>query len=355
MKEAVTYTVRVYALSSLAASVVTEANATPLGKFAAPGDVASITGFEAGGSVYLAWSAAVDIDIWRYELRYGLTTDAWEDAALLDRVDALRYQSAQIPVGTWRVFIKALDSVGLYSDAAATCDVTVTLDAASFLVDEIDYDTPTLTRMSAFTLGRTDGVTRYVTEDGVAFGTKFPNALNTYGNQMASYSSSGDSSWKSETHDFGLLLAGDWRATMNSTALSGSVENTLKLSEDDAAYDDYTTLSAKAQARYAKLWAEAAGTDVILLTVPTQHVRIDAIPREENFSGTSSAVGATTVTCVNVYAAVKDITVTPYGTTALRAVVDNVVVGSPTTFDVYVFDSSDNKVANAFTATFKGY
>jgi len=293
--------------------------------------------------------------VWRYEIRYGLTTAVWADATLLDRVDALRYASKQIPVGTWRIFVKALDSVGLYSAAAATCDVTVTLDAGAFLVDAIDFDTPTLTRMSAFTLGRIDGVTRYVTEDGVAFGTKFPAAMNTYTNPLASYSSSGASSWKSETHDFGLPLAGDWRATMNSAAISGAVVNTLKLSADDISYNDYTALSAKAQARYAKLWAEASGTDVILLTVPTEHVRIDAIPREENFSDTSTSTGAKTITCANVYAAIKDISVNPVGAAARSGVYDNVVLGNPTTFDVRIFDGSGTQVANAFTATFMGY
>lgn len=335
VQEGAQYTVRVYSLTTVAASSAATQTATPAGKSAAPGDVPSITGFEAGGTVYLSWEQAVDIDVWRYELRWGLTTDTWDDATLLDIVDALRYTTKSIPVGTWKIFVKCLDSIQPPNKSAnaATVNVTVTLDAAAFLVDEIDFDTPTLTRMSSFTLGRTDGVARYVTEDGVAFATKFPNALGTYGNPLASYSSSGASSWKSETHDFGQPLAGDWRATMNSTALSGSVVNTLKLSADDVTYDDYTALSAKAQARYAKLWAEASGTDVILLTVPTQHVRIDAIPREENFADTSLSTGPKTLYCANFYSAAKDVAVSPSGTSALIGVYDNVGRNGPSPSD----------------------
>ena len=40
---------------------------------------------------------------------------AGDTATLIDRVDALRLVTDLIPVGTWKIHVKALDSVGLYS------------------------------------------------------------------------------------------------------------------------------------------------------------------------------------------------------------------------------------------------
>jgi predicted phage tail protein len=146
VQELVTYQVRIrIAGSTGAVGTWAYASVTAVGKFAPPGNVPLLSGFEAGGRVYLSWQPAVDIDIWRYEVRYGSTGGTWETAKMVDRVDALTLVSDQVPVGTWKFHVKALDSVGQYSATAATVNVTVTSDASAFLIDTYDQTAPTPT------------------------------------------------------------------------------------------------------------------------------------------------------------------------------------------------------------------
>ena len=91
MQEGQGYQLDIITVSRTAASSdAASSNITAQGKQLAPGNVPSLTGFEVGGEVRLSWEPAVDIDIWRYEVRYGLTSDAWDDATLIVRVDSLR-------------------------------------------------------------------------------------------------------------------------------------------------------------------------------------------------------------------------------------------------------------------------
>jgi hypothetical protein len=87
VQELVTYQVRIrIAGSTGAVGTWAYASVTAVGKFAPPGNVPLLSGFEAGGRVYLSWQPAVDIDIWRYEVRYGSTGGTWETAKMVDRV-----------------------------------------------------------------------------------------------------------------------------------------------------------------------------------------------------------------------------------------------------------------------------
>lgn len=135
LKELVPYTCKVSIVSSTGvvgtAAITT---ITPQGKYLPPSDVSSVSGFEAGGRVYLSWAAAIDLtlDTIRYEIRYGSTSSTWDTATRVDRVSALTYASPGFPTGTYRFFVKALDSVGNYSANAAYVDVTVSVDSAAF-------------------------------------------------------------------------------------------------------------------------------------------------------------------------------------------------------------------------------
>lgn len=355
VQEAVEYVCKVAVVSSIGSvGAWAQANVMPAGKYLVPGDVPGVLAFEAGGRVYVSWSAAADLDIWRYEVRYGPTGGDWSSATLLDRVDALRLQSDQIPVGSWALYVKALDSVGQYSANAASVEVTVTSDAAAFLVDSYDSDSPTLSNMASYTLGRTDPATYYVTEDGATVASKFTAALATYGNALATYHGSVTSTWLGEAEDFGQLLGGQWTGTADVAALSGAITSSLGFSDDGSAWAYSAGLSHKTNARFARLKHEASGAATLHVTVPTQNIRLDAVPREEVGTGTSSAAGPVTITLDNAYVAVKRLTITPEGTTARSATYDAVVTGDPTTFDVYVFDAAGNKIASAFRWQFQG-
>ena len=86
----------------------------------------------------------------------------------------------------------------------------------------------------------------------------------------------------------------------------------------------------------------------------SQGVNLNAIPRTQNGSGTSSAIGPTTITLPIPFAKFIDVQITPIGSVARSATPDNMQPGTTSTFDAYVFDMSGNKVAAPFNWTASG-
>ncbi len=333
---------------SVAASVVI----TPQGKYLPPGNVPSLTGYEVGGEVRLRWDPATDIDIWRYEIRWGAVGVAWADAARLDRVDALSLVSRDMPAGTWNFLVCALDSVGQYSPIPARKSITVTLDAASILVDRHDFTAPVATGMQEYSLWPGDPLRRWVSEDDVPMASKFSGSLSSYLNPMAAYSA-GTGSWQTEAYDFGLTLSGNWTAELSVNALAGTVGQYLDLSQDGSSWVGYAGLTAKTGGRFSRLRVDVSGAALVLL--PVAQLRIDAIPREEEGVATSSSSGPYTVTLNHVYSLSKGLPqITVAGTGFATATVDNITVGNPTSFDVYVFDDASNLISRDFGYVWKG-
>lgn len=349
--------IEVYTFSGLTYSSSATQIITPQGKYLPPDDVADLTGFEAGGTVYLSWSQVFDIDMFKYEVRYGATSVTWADATILDRIDALRITTDEVAAGTWDFLVKALDSVGNYSDTEARKTLTVTIDANAFLVDTINFDSPvTETNLHQYTLERSGDITYDVSESTQSWATLFPNAMSTYTNAINSYQSDLVSEYLSETNDFGLELSGNWTADLDYTAISGTVTAQLELSTDNFTSDTqiFTSLTAKATARYSRIRVKS-DTGLFIINWPTISVRVDAIPRAENGDSTSLSSGGKTITLNNDYASVKSLLITPVGTSALTAVVDNVSVSTSTdSFDVYIFNASGIQVANDFLWKFEG-
>lgn len=181
LKELVLYTARVSVVSTAGVvgtgAVVT---ITPQGKYLPPGDVPDLTGFEAGGRVFLAWGVAIDLsmDTIRYEIRYGSTSATWELATLLDRVSALTYGTPGFPTGTYRFFVKALDSVGMYSTNAASVDIAVSVDNAAFSAYTF---TDRASELLAMTETRIGAARMATTDFGDAIGYGHATLLNTSG------------------------------------------------------------------------------------------------------------------------------------------------------------------------------
>jgi hypothetical protein len=354
VQEGVEYVVKVAALTTIGtAGAWAQANLTPAGKGLIPGDVPSVTAFEAGGRVYATAQAAVDLDVWRYEWRYWPSGGSWATGTLIDRADALRMQTYQMPTGAWTLGVKAIDSVGQYSANAATAAVTVTSDAGSFLVSSYEQTAPTLTNMASYTLAPTDTATYYVTEDGATAASKFPTSpASSYTAIAATYHASLTSTWLGEAEDFGLSLSGNWSGSAVVNDLSGSHTSALGLSPDGSAWTYYAGLSTKQTGRFARLRHEATGTATMRVTVPGQSIRLDAIPREEVGSATSSASNAATVYLSGDYTATKRVTITPTGTTAASHTVDNVGRNAPNPADkeATITISGDTITASAGTA-----
>ena len=345
VQEGLEYVVRVAVVSAIGAiGAWAQGNLVALGNLLPPGNVASLTGFEFGGVVFLSWPAAVDIGFLHYEVRYGAVGVSWDDALLLDLVDALTLHTVKIPTGDWDVLVKARDAAGLYSPTAARTPISVTLDAGSFLVDTYHHTSPTLSNVAEYRLARTDATRYFVTEDAVAFGTKFSGNLSTYGSALATYHSSITSTWTGESEDFGEILSGHWTGEATIEALSGSVATGLELSPDGSDWLVYPGLSHKLSSRFARVKHVAETTSTLLARIPTQAVRLDVIAREEQGSGTSSASAATNIYLENDYTSVKRIVVLPQGATAVIPTYDRVLVGPE---DSLIFQ--DTQIAGGFS------
>lgn len=328
VKELLEYEMKVCAVTTIgAAGEWSQANITPQGKYLIPGDVPSLTVFEAGGRVYGTAGKAIDIDILRYAWKYWPVGGSWATGIVIDEADSLRMISDTIPVGTWVVGVKAIDSVRQESANAKTATVVVTSDANAFFVDSYESNAPTLTNMVAYKLTREDPNTYYVTDDGVSWDSKFPNAMDTYTNALFTYHAAVTSTWLGEGEDFGQLLGGNWSGEAVVAMLTGSYASSMGFSTDGSAYTYLDGLSHKTNARFARIKHEALTTSTMVVTVPGQVIRLDAVPRTEVGTGVSSATGPVTVKLEGSYAAVKEVTITPYGNTARSGVPDNVVVG----------------------------
>lgn len=351
--EGVSYQVDVSTVSLTGAvSAAASSSIVALGKQLPPGNVPSLSGYEVGGDVRLQWAPAVDIDIWRYEVRYNVVGGAWDTATLIDRIDALRIVSKDVPAGTWDFMVKAIDSVGNQSPAEARRTLTVTLDDGAFLVDTVEYDTPTLTNMQAYRLGRLAGGQRWVTTDGQPWNDVFAAPMNGYTNALLSYQPA-TAELLTETHDFGLLLTGNWESEITVTDLVGTHTAQMEISNDAVTFDAYPALAAKRGGRLSRVRIAVAG-GVIVVAAPDLLTRIDAVPRTENGRAVSSASGPTTIALTKDYTAAKSITVTPMGTAPRSYAIDNVIPGAGSAFDVYIFDAADNQISVDFYWSYEG-
>lgn len=352
--ELIQHDIEVYAYSGLVYSSADTKIFTPLGKYLKPADVTTFTAFEAGGTIFFKWAEVFDIDKTKYELRYGAPLVTWEKSQLIERMDALSFTTKNIAAGTYDFLIKALDSVGNYSNVAdRVSNLEVTLDDNAFLVGEHQFDEPTLTSMHQYKLARSDAKTYAVSESNETWNELFPDVMDTYVNPLLSYQNDIVSEYLSEVWDAELELSGDWAAEFDYTVISGTVTAQIELSTDNVAWDVYT-LNTKATARYARIRIKS-DVGLFLVGWPDMLIRINSIPRNETGEETSLVLGGKTITLTNVYAKAKSIVVTPLGAVSRSYAIDNIDLSSvPNTFDVYVFDSAGAQVVNDFLYEFKG-
>ena len=347
VREAVAYQIDVGIVSTIGAvGAAASASKTPSGKALIPGDVPSLTGFEAGGKVFLSWGPAVDLDIWRYEIRYGLAAGSWATATLIDRIDGLTYQVTGAPAGDWRFYVKAIDSIGQYSTNARTLDLTVTLDSSAFLLGTKVFDdigAPTLTSMTSYA-ARPDARTYYATDfgDGVGYGAdNTNNSVGTFGDSLvntvfAHPHTAGTSKYVTPSWDIGQSLTGNFTGSITYADASGTASYWIETSPDDATWTQWVGGSAKTTCRYVRLRLETTGT---MIVESGATARVDAYPREETGVVTTSASGASTVSLTFKYATYKSIQLTPKGSTGRQVVFDNPVLSlsGANSFDVYLF------------------
>ena len=368
LQEGVTYTVSVQT-SSLFGTLSTDilsGTITAQGKLLPPGDVSALSGFEAGGKVHLSWTQAIDIDIKLYELRYGSTGGSWDTATVIERINALTYVAQTIPPGTWRFYVKAVDSAENYSDNPAIKDITVTIDSSSFLANSYTFTSPTLQYMTAW-VQRSDPNPYWTSDfgDGIGYGhDDTNNSTGIFGDSLAAVplatphstgTSTGSNQWLSEVWDVGLQVSGTWQAALTITDHAGTSQPFIDISTS-ASTGPFTTTtgtSVLANGRWARIGVYGTGAFTVS-GGPTLSVSV--VPRREFGITTSATTGPVTVNLANEYFLAKSIQVTSQGTSVVNPTYDNVIVGIGTgnSFDIYAFNSAGTQVAAPCSWIFEG-
>lgn len=299
----------------------------------APTAVTSLTGFEVASEVRLSWPAVVGEYVERYRVSYDTVTPSSE--ITLDVVDTLRFQTKDVPEGTWVFSVWSRDANGNEAATAASVTVEVTSDADAFLADSHTFINPSLTNMVEW-FERIDPRQFYVTNMADTFAVTPTDFVA--GVPLANYHSTGASEWLSETKDFGLSLTGNWQLTHDVTALEGNVQVDLELTNEETptTWIVFTGGSAKGAFRHARVRVTTTnppGTATAFVKSPLMDLKINVVPLEESGSGTSSGtegVGST-VQLEREYTALKEIMAQPKNTQdGVTATVDNIVVGPNT-------------------------
>jgi len=127
----VTYDVNVYIYTGFSTGPVANTDVLIQGKLAAPSNVPAFTSVRiSADTVKLSWQTAIDIDIWRYEVRQGTTAQNWDTASpgTLELVDGLNFVVEGLAANTThRFFVKAIDSVRNESVTEAFTDINLAL------------------------------------------------------------------------------------------------------------------------------------------------------------------------------------------------------------------------------------
>ena len=361
LEEGASYTVEVIAVTGLYQSPPASVDITPLGKLLIPSDVPAFTGYEVGGLALFAWEEAIDLDIVGYELRYGTAGVTWENAQTINVVDSLRYQTREIPPGVWDFLIKARDSVDQSSVNALRISFEVTLDYSSLLVAEGEFvDSDLLdARVHRVREVREANEIIYTNSASETWDDLFGSgSLAAFTAPMAQYQANPatDFVYQTETFAIGYDVAGDWRASTDFKNYRGIVP-LFGIADTGGSFTDYTNLSVKRAG--GETYMRFEGVGIARIEVPQASFRIDAVTRTETGNATSSSAGAVTVTMANGYSAYKNITVTPVfsgSAVAVIPVVDAVVIGGVTSFDVLIFSavSPGTLVSSGFIWGFEG-
>ena len=358
LKEIVPYTVEVRPQTALFVGGSVTENITIIGKTAIPDAPSSLNGFEAGGEVRLNWPASTDVDAERYEIRYGITGGSWATATQLDIVDGLRLVTKDVPEGTWRFYVRTIDSIEQLSNDQATLDLTVTLDNDAFTaasLSPLGGDVADMTNMHESVESRLSEFSTFYADSGESWSDLFgASAMNTFTSALASYQNlPADSVYISPEIDLLEDKSGNFRAAVDIDDY-GTADQELGIQPDGGSYDYTAQLSRQQTARKTRV--RVTGSDPFAVRGAGGFHRIDVVATEETGSDTSLSSGGKKITLSKRYAAARSIVITPSGSSARTASYDNVVLndGGVTSFEVYIFNSSGAQIASDFLYQWKG-
>jgi len=367
LKQGVVYTVQVWVQSNtgVLSDTPSSTTATAQGKLLPPGDVPSLTAYEAGNLVAMSWGAAEEIDgdlrgyiIKRLpEVDYTGTSADWTNTnavTIASRVDSTTYLTAAQPAGNYYYGVKGIDSFANESESATWRLVQVTSDASSVTAAELGVGVTA--NMHTYTI---DGDAQYVvTSTGQTWADRFVDSPATWaGNASPSTERWGgdlaaDSSFTTEVWDIGAVKTGNWVIDTSGVTLFGGTQSNLIQLGDNSSPIVYTNHSGSAvQASGQNLKFTTSTTDSPASPGDGLHIRL---PIAASFSGALIEQSGTvtiaaaspldnpkTVTFTTAYSSNPDITLTVTGAVPKIAAVDNV---STTGFDLYLWNVSGAKV-----------
>lgn len=333
LQQGKTYTVKVYTRNTITESVALVGSKLVAGNTNAPASVLAITSArELGGDVLLEISPSVSVDVIRYEWRYYPNgTGSWAAATFIDRVDGLRARFKGLPVGTHRFYVRAINSVGLYSASDAVADVTVTSDANAFIQGRT-FTAPTLTNMVSIPAVE-DGTNAPRWATGIAadaFNTTEPNPFNSGANPVISYHASATQKWQGESWDLGSTVTGDWTLVVTVSDITGTATYALETSPDGSTWTAQPGISWKGGTRFIRPAINNTTTGTMVITGAPQ-ISLAALSKTESNRVTTLASGGLLVSLTGQYSAAQDLQATAVNTSSPRLVVVDRILLHPQT------------------------
>jgi hypothetical protein len=369
VKELQTYTIQIVTESEFGKlSLGVSGTIMPQGKYLKPQwkQGASLGAIESGDIVFLNWAMpdnsapAIDIDIVGYEIRRGRTTDIWDTAYFVIRIDSLNYQDARCPAGTWRYFLKAIDSVGNYTDTALSADVTVTKNPYLGFEEDRYFDLATAVGTN---IGIWSGETITPIDPSYdTLGERFPGPTlgDGVGGQYTYLNLPAPSSASATTDviDIGQILSGRFTLNYNATKIGtnmASVTPYLLVSKDNLNWTEINASSAiQAEARFikAKFVFSSSSPDTTYIVSEDCFVNIQLKPIKESGTANVGAGGSIAITFLETFAFIKTIQLTPRGSSAIIATADDLTL---TGFTLRTFNTSGNPVSATVDWLVEGY
>ena len=120
---------------------------------------------------------------------------------------------------------------------------------------------------------------------------------------------------------------------------------------------NYAADVTKILAQNFRLRYTSSNGDYFRILRPSMNLKISAVPRNEQKEGTTNGTGATTINLDKIYTYVKNISVEIIDdtNTPLTHVVDNIVLGDPSYFDLYIYNTNTGaQVAKGYKVHFEG-
>ena len=297
---------------------------------------ATPTGFsvtEVAGQVRARWTLNPPTDfVERYKLTATPVGGSSEET--VGEVQGDRLTSNDVREGNYTFKLYAVNSVG-ESATPASAVREVSSDFGAFLVDEVEFTSPTLTNMHEYQFRDhlATGEKIYVTasDSTDAFDTGGPpHDFSRETSHLANFHASVNGTYLSETKDFGTLITGNWNAEYGYEVLDGSANRFLELSADNTNFTTFVGTSGHGEYRYARIRITTMGDSTVKLVAPIT-VGIITIPREEYGSGTSSATTYARQILEDEYSFFRNIQIVPTNTNLpLVPTVDNIIVGPKT-------------------------